>query len=70
MNKMIKREKRQEKKEKDKKGRKLGGVSAALDFIVYGGKTAVHQVTINFEKCPGHFLEMWLRNKMKMPLPH
>lgn len=65
MNKKIKREKRQE-----KKGRKLGGVSVALDFIVYRGKLGVHQVTLSSEKCPDCFLEMWLRNKMKTPLSH
>lgn len=65
MNKKIKREKGQE-----KKGRKLGGISVALGFIVYGGKPVVYQITLNSETCPDRFLERWLRNKMKMPLLH
>lgn len=59
MNKKIKKEKGQEKKK-----RKLGGISA-LDFIVYGGKPVVYQITLNSETYQDHFLEMWLRNKMK-----
>lgn len=46
----IKREKGREKKEK-----KLGGVLAALDFIVYGGEPVVHQVILSSEKCLGPF---------------
>lgn len=64
MNKKIKGEKGQE-----KKGRKLGGISVALDFIVCKGEPVVHQIT-NSEKCPDNFLEMWLRNKTMMTLPH
>lgn len=48
LNMKIKREKGQEKKE-----RKLGGILAALDFIVYGGEPVVHQVTLSSEKCLG-----------------
>lgn len=32
-------------KGRDKKGRKQGGISAALDFIVCEGEPAVHQIT-------------------------
>lgn len=63
MNKKIKREKGQE-----KKGRKLGGISLALGFVVYGGKPVFYQIIL--ETCPDHFLEMWLRDKMKMLLLH
>lgn len=50
LNMKIKREKGREKKEK-----KLGGVLAALDFIVYGGEPVVHQVILSSEKCLGPF---------------
>lgn len=63
LSKEIKGEKGQE-----KKGRKQGGISVALDLIVYKGEPAVHQITLILRSVWTMFSRCGL-DRTKTPLP-